>query len=135
MQKKIIFYINATAKLLMLKGLAKSIFSKFPFADIYSIKHKRVPGHILSKTEKKITIINLLGQNFPGKPRKYETREQRLTWFKNGLSEVKKIKPISMAIPFKIGCGLAGGKWMDYKTVLEEFEKDLGIELICYKIE
>lgn len=63
------------------KGLSKTMFSRYPSADVYTIKYKRVPGKIFTVTENGKTIINLFGQNYPGKPRKYETMEQRLIWF------------------------------------------------------
>jgi hypothetical protein len=31
---------------------------------------------------------------------------------------------ISIAFPYKIGCGLAGGKWEDYESMIYKFAKE-----------
>jgi O-acetyl-ADP-ribose deacetylase (regulator of RNase III) len=102
-------------------GLAKSIFEKYPYSNIYQNREKNdSPGNIIisGNGDDQRYIINMLSQFYPGTP-KYETYEQRLGWFKScilKISEIKNIKEI--AFPFNIGCGLAGGKWEDYENLI-----------------
>ena len=112
------------------KGLSKEMFKKFPSANDYKDNIKRKPGTIKVHGR----VINLFGQKYPGKPRSYETKEQRIEWFKQGLDEIKKLKPNSLAFPYQIGCGLAGGEWDEYYKILKKLENDLGILVVIYKI-
>ena len=50
-----------------------------------------------------------------------ETYENRFMWFKMCLEEIAKLKPTSLAFPYNIGCGLAGGNWNQYYPALQEF--------------
>lgn len=86
-------------------------------------------------------ILCLFGQWRPGKIAapyfdKYpesepaETQAQRLLWFKVALTSFGESlvsradrKKHKIAFPYKIGCGLAGGKWSDYLTILGEFQE------------
>lgn len=79
-------------------------------------------------------VVNMMAQFAPGKPGRWyrditkgrDTSNQRFEWFQDCLLELeqyvvsKHIK--SIAFPYKIGCGLAGGDWNVYKSTLEEFE-------------
>lgn len=40
-------------------------------------------------------------------------------WFKSGLAEVKELNIGPIAVSHKIGCGLAGGDWKEYKQALK----------------
>jgi len=73
--------------------------------------------------------------NYPNpNPYQLETYEQRLEWFKNSLYsfgnyvytiilKYNYTNKVKIAIPYKIGCGLAGGNWNDYKSVIENFSE------------
>jgi AAA+ ATPase superfamily predicted ATPase len=61
-----------------------------------------------------------------------ETYQQRLQWFKNCLDQIGMILSSSshnttevpthtIAFPYEIGCGLAGGIWKDYYNMLYNF--------------
>ena len=109
-------------------GLAKHIFKKYPHSDVYTCRHPWKPNTEYD-TPGSITIrggggtglrgvVNLFGQNFQSKKEKHvktveESRALRLKWFKMGLDEIRKQLPDlkSIAFPFQIGCGLAGGDW------------------------
>jgi hypothetical protein len=46
---------------------------------------------------------------------------------------------VKVAIPYKIGCGLAGGNWSNYERMLEEFEKrmlagNIDLEMTIYQL-
>lgn len=97
------------------KGLAQSIFHKYPVANCYANRSARASlGQIqIDKVSEETHIVHLFGQDFPGGPRSPETARLRLKWFESGLGEllevlksVKKEKVI-VAFPKGIGCGLA----------------------------
>jgi ATP-dependent DNA helicase PIF1 len=63
-----------------------------------------------------------------------ETNDQRILWFKSALGsfgeyisrlhkETKKQVRYKVAVPYKIGCGLAGGDWNRYESILDTFQK------------
>ena len=70
-------------------------------------------------------VINLFGQNVPGKIERDDsnrklsipaTKSLRLKWFDSAVKEIAKIKDLdSVAFPYEIGCGLAGGDWSEYR--------------------
>lgn len=115
-------------------GLAYSLFSSFRHADTYTVPSdpklapmpsKRVPGtftlHGGPGTGLR-GVINLYGQDAPGKASATETKAQRLTWFQNALLELADVPNLkSVAFPHGIGCGLAGGTWAQYEAALVEF--------------
>lgn len=106
-------------------GLAAQIFDKFPYANAYA-------GRILPSALGTIDIrgdgvdqrfvIGIFGQYYPGKS-KYpnDSEKDRLISFKSGLIAIHKLNPVSIAFPFGIGCGLAGGAWNKYRRLIEEF--------------
>lgn len=115
-------------------GLAYSLFGSFPHADTYTVPSdpklapmppKRVPGtftlHGGPGTDLR-GVINLYGQDAPGKASAAETKAQRLTWFTNALLQLADVPNLkSVAFPHGIGCGLAGGAWTQYEAALVTF--------------
>ena len=102
------------------KGLSQSIFAKFPDADIYSDGTIRKMGDIIIRGH----VINLLGQYYPSKAKYPNDNELlRIKAFKNGLNKIAKQITLTcnIAFPYKIGCGLAGGKWPVYEEMIKEF--------------
>lgn len=68
-----------------------------------------------------------------------DTRKNREMWFKHGLSALgqwcldEKIN--SVAFPYMIGCGLAGGDWETYLKMIKEFAKTYNnIHIVIYKL-
>lgn len=114
------------------KGLSESMFVRFPEADVYKNNVNGLPlGRIIVRGQ----VVNLVGQKYPGKCI-YECREQRLTYFQQGLSELlsfairENISTVSF--PYLIGCGLAGGNWNDYLSFINQFaQKFPGQTYIC----
>ena len=103
------------------RGLAAQIFQKWPETNIYSTTTTtnsgtvpgtvRVPGTIIVRNN----VIALLAQKYPGRAtRTDDSSAQRLLWFRQCLQFVSKLKPETIAVPYNIGCGLAGGLWKDY---------------------
>lgn len=102
---------------------------------------KRSPM-IFKNTIRPTFVCCLYGQYQPGKINKYpkyrkvtkedgilETNRQREEWFQQGLNELKKWvlenNIQSIAFPYKIGCGLAGGKWANYYLMIINFAMDI----------
>lgn len=122
------------------KGLSYHIFNKFIYANTYQYRTKdpstrSTPGtiDILGDANKK--IVNMYSQFYPG-PSKYQndTSEKRKQWFINCLEEIKKININLIAIPYNIGCGLAGENWEEYFSILENFSKNNNISITLYKL-
>nr|QBK89839.1 MAG: SNF2 subfamily protein [Pithovirus LCPAC101] len=82
------------------KGLGKTIFTKFPYSDIYSTRanYKDTPGNIIIRGDglNNRYIINILSQFYPGKV-KYnnDTSEKRKVWFRECLVKISQIPNIS----------------------------------------
>ncbi len=99
----------------------------------------KVPYDALQDT----TIICLFAQWCPGPPFKWvraypscpdgnDSPENRLKWFQACLTKIDGSPEIDspVALPFNIGCGLAGGQWKHYLQLLEEATTDF----ILYKL-
>lgn len=101
-------------------------------------------------------VINIFGQFTPGKPRRprqttpveygsivappdvVDDAAQRMEWFEAGLREIAQLDGLeSLAFPFQIGCGLAGGDWRVYRRALDKFSDDMGsrsVQVSLYKL-
>lgn len=144
-------------------GLSESMRMRFPYADVYSkrsaasantarLKSRGVPGsvEICSPTEGCAGphVACLMGQISPGKPGTWtmqykidpvlDTPQQRLTYFRSCLVNLREIIVNrgwrKVAFPYQIACGLAGGRWSDYLSAIEQFVATLPEEvdvLIC----
>lgn len=123
------------------KGIAKTIFDKFPYSNIYTEREKygaTIPGKIIicGDGKQKRFIINMMGQVSPGKPKFPETNEKRAEYFKECLDEITKIKNLtSIAFPYNIGCGLAKGNWPIYQKMIEEFAATVKVPVVLYKFK
>lgn len=113
--------------------LAKDVFTKYPHADIYTGRiEASKPGTIIVRgdVQDQRYVIALLGQYYPGKPKyPYSTKdgfEIRQKYFYQGLLRIAKIPNLeSIAFPWKIGCGAAGGSWPHYLGNLTNFANHL----------
>ena len=56
--------------------------------------------------------------------------------FKKCLAAIAKLPGVrSVAFPYKIGCGLGGGNWVEYRAALEEFARSSGAPRVrVYKL-
>ena len=67
-----------------------------------------------------------------GKP---DTLEDRYDYFIECLQKITELNITSIAIPYKIGCGLAGGNWEEYYNALNEWaNKNPNIKIVIYKL-
>lgn len=128
------------------KGLSHSLFKQYPEANIYRIrKTHSIPGNSIiiyvEKPRSKVKYIaNMLAQYYPG-PSKYEndTPQMRVEWFKACLQQVADFMQgnqlTSLALPYRIGCGLAGGNWTIYEQVIREFsEHNFWLSIYMYTL-
>lgn len=108
---------------------------------------------IPNTNDKKQYVASLFGQYAMGIPGKYhqdhkipDTSKDREIYFKESLEHLYKLceknKEIfkhdiyDIAAPFKIGCGLAGGKWENYVLMLNEWlQNHPKIKLKIYKLD
>lgn len=133
-------------------GLSQSIAKKYPYANIYGKRtpigqrncalNSATPGTIeicSSTTSQGPNVICMLAQYCPGKPTEYskyyksdykDDASNRLVWFEQCLQEIIDAGITRVAMPYLIGCGLAGGKWSEYSKLLEE----TSLEIILYKL-
>lgn len=117
--------------------LAYDMFKCFPWADIYTprrlkaengINYYDKPGEIIVRGDgvKQRYVIAILGQYYPGKARItqqfIDSYKKRKDYFFSGLKKIAEIKCLeSVAFPFKIGCGAAGGNWDEYEELIKKF--------------
>lgn len=141
-------------------GLSESIIRHFgSWADPYSSrspvsqgrncaadKDIDIPGTIRtlenpSSSSSDTKIICMFAQWCPGKPGAYsryyptnydDTTVNRYTWFERCLSKIDDCTEIDspVAVPYNIGCGLAGGYWPLYRKALDNAET----EFVLYKL-
>ena len=133
------------------KGVAEVIFKKYPWSNVYlgRPKNRDVPGTITvsqspsSQVETKTAkqVINMFGQRYPGGPKDYETKDQRVAWFQACLDKMtihfsQSPNNSSIAFPHGIGCKMAGGNWSIYLEMLKTFaSKNPRIKVVIYNHE
>lgn len=114
------------------RGIAKQIFQKYSFANTYTNSHKRIPG----TCDVIDNVVNMYAQYYPSIA-KYpnDNSNKRIYWFNLCLEDMlSKIKPNStIAMPYLIGCGLAGGNWLIYEKLIENFSNKYKINIKLYK--
>jgi O-acetyl-ADP-ribose deacetylase (regulator of RNase III) len=125
------------------KGIAKSIFDAFPWANTYTnrvFSSNKGSIDILGNGSNQRYVINAYVQYYPGKPVGYDNYKSRLEALKSCFDKIKEIPEIkSIGIPIGMGCRLAGGKWEDYLPIIEEFANQLkseqNAEVILYNYD
>ncbi len=134
----IIQQVNATTINGRGYGLSKQIFIKYPHANVYYANVKRIPGMLLLRGDNVKTrcVINLVGQQKPGKPTTTETKAMREAWFKAALDLLSRSTSLtSVAFPYKIGSGLAGGNWTNYLKMIQDFANSRPkVKVVIYKL-
>lgn len=126
--------------------LSKEVFKHFPYADIYSGREQPdVPGTIVIRGNglDQRFIVNMLGQYYPGSPKYPDSTLDgtiaRERHFHRCLFEVSKVPGLeSLAFPYRIGCGAAGGNWENYLAMLTNFAayvaKIQSAKVVIYKL-
>lgn len=109
------------------RGLAKQVFTRYP-AAANTYQRQRTPGTIdvIEGVANDRHVVNLYAQDSPGgRTRRSEPRER---WFdeclvalQEHIQQLKRPLPVTVAFPYAIGCGLAGGDWDVYRNKIEQF--------------
>ena len=79
-------------------------------------------------------MINMLGQYYPGKAKfpdgSRDGHKAREEAFKQCLIKIRQIPDLhSVAFPWMIGCGAAGGDWSVYLALLKHFSNTVDAEV------
>lgn len=119
-------------------GLSAQIQKRFPHGNIYSARRKKsantaqepdIPGTvIITEYPGQPTLLHMMAQWTPGKsgtyvkyyPRTYQdTVSNRRKWFAECLEVLQQTVPKGaiVAMPYYIGCGMAGGDWKKYMDI------------------
>ena len=122
--------------------LAYDVFKKYPYADIYtSRKTPDSPGEIIIRGDgvNQRFVIAMLGQFYPGYPKfpnsNRDGTKTREKYFQECLDKISQIKDLaSLAFPWKIGCGAAGGCWDDYYKMIENFSDNIDAKVYIYRL-
>jgi hypothetical protein len=132
--------------------LSQYIADRYPYADVYGSRRpisktrncaskSAMPGTIqicsssIKSKEEEPNVICMFAQYAPGKPGAYsryyeseydeDNEENRLRWFQTCLDEIEKTGIKRIAMPYFIGCGLAGGDWAKYREKLERAKTEI----------
>lgn len=141
-------------------GLSATLAAAFPYSNIYSLRRPIKPGYNFAVAADRSTpgtamivgngtatqryVAALFGQVAMGKPGRYnsgglpDTPADRQMYFKSALDDLaKQIPPTaSLAFPYKIGCGLAGGDWATYSAMLETYAADHPeFKIVLYRLD
>jgi len=108
-------------------GLSSAFIQKFGTkANVYKQDNRDKLGTIqLTKLNSEQTMVSCFGQLKPGKRGSKAVRENAFLNCLNSLLTYLKKENITTPIffPFKIACGLAGGNWVSYKNMINNFAK------------
>jgi O-acetyl-ADP-ribose deacetylase (regulator of RNase III) len=121
------------------RGLATAMFDRFPYADAYQQrgKKKSTPGtiQICGNGVTQRFVVNMFAQITGGKPKVNDSAARRLSLFRACLGELAKVPDLhSVAFPYLIGCGMAGGNWAQYQAELERFADIVKVPVVLYKL-
>ena len=132
-------------------GLSQALAQTYPWADVYCQRRhiqgrnlaipedRAIPGtiQIFTNPGRGPSVICLFGQYDFGTPRQKQrvwdykdTSQNREQWFQQCLEEVKRLQPKSLAFPWGIGCGLAGGYWERYYNMIVKLSKTCDVTLV-----
>lgn len=120
------------------KGLAKQIKDEYP--EVFSVyssactreNTKHLLGYVqFVKVGFTRTIANLFAQERYGSPTKCHTDYDAL---RQCLITVNaQFKGKTVAVPYKLGCGLAGGDWEIVSKIIEETLTDCDVKIYKFK--
>ena len=126
-------------------GLAKQIRDKY--TEVY-VAYKQLcsmykPNEILGfaqivECNDGKLVCNIAGQLNYGKEKQhtdYEALHNGLDSLFNSVINIKKYKGKSIAIPYKIGCGLGGGDWDVVYKIIENLVNYYNCDITIYKKE
>lgn len=121
--------------------LALDVFEAFPHADVYSTRAAPdVPGAIkvLGDGKDMRYVVALFGQVYPGKPKFMTGKDTQITregYFKSCLDKLADYvlfapgRQGTIAFPWRIGCGAAGGDWDKYLDMIAKFSEGFDVRI------
>ena len=116
-------------------GLAGEIFLKYPEAgDKYysKITGSEIRGNMLGDAQliecEGKQICNLFGQFYPGADTRYEALNKSLL----SLGNYARENNLTVALPYKLGCGIGGGDWDKVQNFIKW--SLTGVEYTIYKL-
>lgn len=120
----------------------KSILPISVGANVYAQRtaHSE-PGTIAPRDCDGKMIVALFAQRSPGTPRATgdDSAVARLRWFERSLDRLGSLMAASgaeaVAMPFNIGCGLAGGAWPAYRKRLDDFASRYAVSVRLYDLD
>ncbi|MFW5962600.1 MAG: macro domain-containing protein [bacterium] len=123
-------------------GIAKQIAKKYPYVkkEYTTYCKQKKPKELLgtyqiSKTNS-FLIANLFGQLHYGRYGEYYSKYKRQTRYnmlKSALESLHNDYPTqAIALPYQIGCGLAGGNWEQVKAIIDDVFNDSIVYLYKY---
>lgn len=118
-------------------GLAAAVFDKWPYAenDYMQLVNRAKPWGLLGMAQPTgiqkdgHIICNLYGQYQPGADYRPEALEKALTL----LAEQARTMGWSVALPYKISCGICGGDWNEVLQIIERTME--GVDCVIYQRE
>ena len=119
-------------------GLAADVFKKWPDAenDYLQIIERIHNGHTLlglpqltGQQKDGHVIANIYGQYYPGK----DYRPASLKIALRALGNICRKAGWSVALPYKLSCGICGGDWDEVLAIIEEAMD--GVECVIYRWE
>lgn len=121
-------------------GIARSIALQFPEALQADLEDKGTPRDRLgsftyAKINNQLTVVNLYGQYDCGGGVKtqYGKLENAIDGFFTYAKE-QDIDLSKVGVPYKMGCGLAGGDWSIVKGLLQKQSRKHNVDIYVYKL-
>jgi O-acetyl-ADP-ribose deacetylase (regulator of RNase III) len=144
--EEIIICQQVNCKSVMNSGLAKQIRNKYPnvYTDykMFCKTVKNLLGSVNSvvvsdkEKDKTHVIMNIFGQDGYGRDRQYTDYHALRMGLQSIYNEVttegKFLYGSSIAIPYNLGCGLAGGDWNVVYKIIEDVFQDYDVTI--YKL-
>lgn len=120
-----------------ISGLAGAVFKKWPYAKndylqlIKNVQARSLLGmaHFTGQQKDGHIICNLFGQFEPGAAYNPKKLEQAL----EQLGNFARVSGHSVALPWKLSCGIAGGDWDEVQRIIERTMED--VECVIYRRE
>lgn len=128
----------------MKSGIAKQIVKRYPIvaeADLqYPLPPKaRLGKHSFVRVSDQRFVMNLYGQYFYGHGQvhtEYQALSSSLGYMMEDVLRLKQTGfPVKIGLPYKIGCGLAGGDWDRVLDILISTSEHFHEDLYLYKLD
>jgi O-acetyl-ADP-ribose deacetylase (regulator of RNase III) len=116
-------------------GLAGDIFEKYEKAGKYykncceAIVATAMLGTTYFVKDKGKIIANIFGQFQPGADYRLHELKKAL----KQLADFAKQNNMSVALPYKLSCGIAGGNWDEVEATIEEVMQDVNVTIYKHK--